>query len=143
MKTMETYCVSCKKNTAIANSGVTKAKQNRLMLLSNCTVYGKKSTSVKNQELSNYKFKMNKIINKRLLAGDTFMPELHLKQIGFTYSACGAFNKHCEKIQKFIETGSLKYLHINELDKPCFAHDGAYSDSKDLAKRTISDQIKF
>ena len=71
MKTMETYCVSCKKNTAIANSGVTKAKQNRLMLLSNCTVCGKKSTSVKNQKLSNYKFKMNKIINKRLLAGDT------------------------------------------------------------------------
>ena len=47
---METYCVSCKKNTAIANSGVTKAKQNRLMLLSNCTLCGKKSTSVKNQE---------------------------------------------------------------------------------------------
>ena len=75
---------------------------------------------------------MNKIINKLLSAWDTFMPELHFKQLGFTYSACGPFNKYCEKIQKFIETGSLKYLHITELEKPCFAHDGACSDSKDL-----------
>ena len=84
---------------------------------------------------------MNKIINKFLLTGDKFMPELHLKQPGFTYSACGPFTKHRERIQKFRETGNLKHLYRNELDKACFAHDAAYSDSKDLAKRTISDKI--
>ena len=84
---------------------------------------------------------MNKIINKFLLTGDKFMPELHLKQPGFTYSACGPLTKHCERIQIFRETGNLKTLYRNELDKACFAHDATYSDSKDLAKRTISDKI--
>ena len=84
---------------------------------------------------------MNKILNKFLLAGDKFMSELHLKQPGFTYSSCGPFTKHRERIQKFRETGNLKHLYRNELDKACFAHDAAYSDSKDLAKRTISDKI--
>ena len=77
---------------------------------------------------------MNKILNKFLLAGDKFMSELHLKQPGFTYSACGPFTKHCERIKKFREKGDLKYLYRNELDKACFAHDAAYSDNKDLAK---------
>ena len=80
---------------------------------------------------------MNKIINKFLLSRDKFMPELHLKQSGYTYSACGTFTKHHERIQKFIETGNSKHLYRNELDKACFAHVAAYSDSKDLAKRTI------
>ena len=65
---------------------------------------------------------MNKIVNKFLLIGDKFMPELHLKQPGFTYSACGPFTKHCGRIQKFRE-GNLKHLYRNELDKACFAHD--------------------
>ena len=39
---------------------------------------------------------MNDIINKFLLAGDKFMPEMHLKQPGFTYSACGPFAKNKE-----------------------------------------------
>ena len=69
------------------------------------------------------------------------MPELHLKQPGFTYSAWGAFTTHRERIQNFRETGNLKHLYRNELDKPCFAHNAAYSESKDLAKRTISDKI--
>ena len=70
------------------------------------------------------------------------MPELHLKQPGFTYRACEPFTKHRERIQKFREAGNLNYLYRNELDKVCFAHDGAYSDlKKDLAKRTISDKI--
>ena len=96
---METYCVSCKKYTENKNSSVRKTKQNRLiMLLSNCTICGmKKSTFIKNKELHNSdQFKMNKIINKFLLTGDKFMPELHLKQPGFTYSACGPFTKHRE-----------------------------------------------
>ena len=81
---------------------------------------------------------MNKIINNFLLGGDKFMPELHLKKSGVTYSACGAFTKNHERIQKFRETGNLKHLYRNELDKACFAHDAAYWDSKDLARRTIS-----
>ena len=80
---------------------------------------------------------MNKIINKFLLSGDKLMPELYLKQSGYTYSACGTFTKHRERIQKFIETGNSKHLYRNELDKACFAYAAAYSDSKDLAKRTI------
>ena len=72
---------------------------------------------------------------------DKFMPELHLKQPEVTYSACGPFTKHRERIQKFRKTGDLKQLCRNELDKACFAYDRAYSDSKDLAKRTISDKI--
>ena len=51
---------------------------------------------------------MNKITNKFLLTGDKFMPELHLKEPGF--SACGPFTKCCERIQKFRETGNLKHL---------------------------------
>ena len=47
---------------------------------------------------------MNKIINEFLLTGDKFISELHLKQPGFSYSACGPFTKHREKIQKFRET---------------------------------------
>ena len=84
---------------------------------------------------------MNKIINKFLLTGDKFMSELHLKQPELTYSACGRFTKHCEQIQKFRETGHLKHLYKNELDKACFAHDAAYCDSNYLAKRTLSDKI--
>ena len=63
---------------------------------------------------------MNKIINNFLLTGDKFMPELHLKHPEFTYSDCGPFTKHCERIQKFRETGNLKHLYKNELDKALF-----------------------
>ena len=84
---------------------------------------------------------MNKIIIKFLLNGDKFLLEFHLKQPGFTYSACGPFTKYHEGIQKVREAGNLKHLYRNELDKTCFSHDGAYSRCKDLAKRTISDKI--
>ena len=47
---------------------------------------------------------MNEIVNKFLLVGDKFMPEMHLKQPGFTYSACGPFTKNKERIEKFIQT---------------------------------------
>ena len=43
---------------------------------------------------------MNEIVNKFLLSGDKSMPEIYLKQPGFTYSACGPFTKSKEKIQK-------------------------------------------
>ena len=53
---------------------------------------------------------MNEIVNKFLLAGDKFMPEMHLKELGFTYSACGPFTKNKEKIQKFMLTGNTDYI---------------------------------
>ena len=84
---------------------------------------------------------MNKIVNKFLLAEDKFMPEMHLKQPGFTYSACGPFIKNKERIQKFKETGDTNYIYKNELDKACFQHDMAYGDFKDLARRTASDKV--
>ena len=84
---------------------------------------------------------MNNTINKLLLAGDKFMPEIDLRQPQFTYSACGPFTKHEQRIQKFKETGDTNYIYKNELDKACFAHDTAYSDSKDLTKRTVADKI--
>ena len=58
---------------------------------------------------------MNEIANK-------FMSEMHLKQPGFTYSACGPFTKNKERIQKFKETGDTKGIYKNELDKACFRH---------------------
>ena len=83
---------------------------------------------------------MNNTINKFLLARDKFMPEMHLKQPGFTYSACGPFTKHKERIQKFKETGDVRYIYRNELDKACFQHDAAYADNKDLLNRTRADK---
>ena len=84
---------------------------------------------------------MNNVINKFLLAGVKFMPEIHLRQSQFTYSTCGPFTKHEQRIQKFKETGDTNYIYMNELDKVCFTHDAAYSDSKDLTKRTAADKI--
>ena len=84
---------------------------------------------------------MNDIVNKFLLIGDEFMPEMHLRQPGFTYSACGPFTKNKERIQKLKETGDTKYIYRNELDKACFQHDMTYGDFKDLEKRTASDKV--
>ena len=75
------------------------------------------------------------------MTGNKFMLELHLKQPGFTYSACGPFPKHREGIQKFSKAGNLKHWYRIKLDEACFAHDAADSASKDLAKTTISDKI--
>ena len=85
--------------------------------------------------------KINEIITKFLLAGDRFMPEMHIKQLVFTYSACGLFTKNKERIQKLKETGDTSYIYKNELDKACFQHDMAYGDFKDLAGRTASDKV--
>ena len=84
---------------------------------------------------------MNEIVNKFLLAGDKFMPEMHLKQLGFTYSSYGPFTKNKERIQKFKVTGDTNYIYKNELDKACCQHDMAYGDFKDFAKRTASDKV--
>ena len=84
---------------------------------------------------------MNEMVNKFLLAGDKFMPEIHLKQPGFTYSACRPFTKNKERIQKFKGTGDTTYVYKNELEKACFEHDRLYGDFKDLKRRTFSDKV--
>ena len=84
---------------------------------------------------------MNEIINKFLLVGDKFMPEMHLRQPGFTYSACGSFTKNKKRIEKFMQSGNTDFIYKNELDKACFQHDIAYGISKDLVKRTQSDKF--
>ena len=78
---------------------------------------------------------MNKI------AGDKFIPEMHLKQPGFTYSACVPFTKNKKRIRKFKETGDTNYIYKTELDKACFQYDMAYLDFKVLPKRTTSEKI--
>ena len=84
---------------------------------------------------------MNQIVNKLLLVGDKSMPEMHLRQPRFTYSACGPLTKIKKRIQKFKETRDNRYIYKNELDKACFQHDMDYGDFKDLAKRTIADKV--
>ena len=84
---------------------------------------------------------MNEIINKFLLVDDKFMPEMHLRQPGFTYSACGPFTKNKERIEKFMQSGNTDFIYKNELDKAYFQHDMAYGESKDLVKRTQSDKV--
>ena len=76
---------------------------------------------------------MNKVINKFLLAGDKFMPEMHLRQPGFTNSACGLFTKNKE-------TGDSRCIYRNKLDKVRFQHDMAYGDFKDLNRRTSANK---
>ena len=84
---------------------------------------------------------MNNLINKFLLGEHNFMWEMHLRQPGFRYSACGLFTKNKTRIQKFKERGDLSCICQNEIDKPCFQHDMAYGMYKDLPKRTAVDKI--
>ena len=84
---------------------------------------------------------MNEIVNMFLMVGDKFMPEMHLKQPDFTYSACGPFTKNKERIEKFMQTGNTDFIYRNELDKACFQHDVAYDKTKDLVKKTRSDKV--
>ena len=69
------------------------------------------------------------------------MPEMHLKQPGFTYSACGPFTKNKERIEKFMQTGNTNFIYKNELDKACFQNDMTDGKSKDLVKKTQSDKV--
>ena len=84
---------------------------------------------------------MNEIINKFLLAGDKFMPEMHLKQSGFSYSACAPFTKNKERIKKNIKTGDSGYIYQNKLDKVCFQDDMDYGDFKDWPRRAAADNV--
>ena len=162
---MLSYCLVCKRNTENKDAKMIKTKNSILMLSSKSVICGnKKSRFMKEQEakglLSNLGIKislskipllgdlffslcnkMNAIVNKFLLSGEKFMPEMHLRQPGFTYLACGPFTKHKQRIQKFMQTGDTNYICRNELDKACFQHDAADSYSKDLVKRTQSDKV--
>ena len=84
---------------------------------------------------------MNEIVNKFLLVGDKFMPEMHLRQPGFTCSACGTFTKNKERIKRFKETGDSRYIFQNELDKACFQHGMAYGGFKDLNRKTFAEKV--
>ena len=85
---------------------------------------------------------MNNIINKFLLTADRFMPEAHLKDLKVgTYSACGPFNRHKNRINKYIQTDDTSYIYKKEIDKACFTLHAAYSDFKDIKNRTAADKI--
>ena len=102
----------------IGNLGL-KTPLNKIPLLGN--IYFKKWMS---------DCKMNEIVNKFLFAQDEFMPEMHLKQPGFTYSVCGLFTKNKEWTQKFKETGDSRYIYKNGLNKACFQNDMFYGGFK-------------
>ena len=139
---MNTYCFSCKKDTRNINPKVIKTKNNRKMMLSGCSICNnKKSTFVSQGSdwldslglntpqnrmkmlcgmlLDNKIINMNNIINKFLLAGIKFMPEMHLRQPQFVYSACGPFTRHKKELKNlnkqvirviFIEMSSIKFV---------------------------------
>ena len=69
------------------------------------------------------------------------MPERHLKQPWFTYSARGPFTKNKERIKKILKTGDSRCIYQNELDKACFQHDMAQVDFKDLIRRTDAEKV--
>ena len=84
---------------------------------------------------------MNEIVNTLLLAGDKSMPEMHLKQPGFSYSASGPLTKNKEKIEKCMQTENTDLVYKNDLGKTCFQHYMAYGKSEDLSRRTESDKV--
>ena len=63
---------------------------------------------------------MNETVNKFLLLEDKFIPDMHLKKPGFTYSTCGRFAKSKERIENVMQTGSTDFIYRNELDNTCF-----------------------
>ena len=132
--------MKCRRDTENIDPSIVRTKNTRLIMQSKCSVCGiKKSRFVKEQEakvlLSNLgikaplskipllnvlSVKMNEIVNKFLLVGDKFMPEMHLKQPGFTYSACGPFTKNKERIKKFVQTGNTDFIYKNNLIRLVF-----------------------
>ena len=84
--------------------------------------------------------KSYEIVNKVLLAGDKFLPEMDLRQPGFTCSASGPFRKHQERIKIFKAKGDSRHIYKNELDNAFFQHNMAYVDFKGLTRRTAFDE---
>ena len=77
------------------------------------------------------------VINRFLLIGEKFMPEIHLwnRKLG-KYSACVLSTKHGKRIYQFMKDERLGGIYKNELDRACFQHDSAYNKYKDLKRRT-------
>ena len=69
------------------------------------------------------------------------MPEMHLRQPQFVYSACGPFTRHKERIKELKRTCDTRYFYRNELDKACFQHDSAYANHTDLINRTEAGKV--
>ena len=69
------------------------------------------------------------------------MQEMHLRQRGFTNSACQTFTQNHEKMKKNKETGDSRYIYQNELDKACFQHDMVYGDFMHWNRRTATDKV--
>ena len=88
-------------------------------------------------------YRMNEIVNKILLAEEKFIPEIHLRQPGFTYSPCGPFRQKKERIQKFKETGDSGHIYQNKLDKACCQHGMAYGGFKYSTRGTASVKILY
>ena len=86
---------------------------------------------------------MNAVIKKILLAGYKYIPEMHLRQPGFTYRAYWPLIKNEEYIKKIKEAGNSRCIYQNDLDKACFQHDMAYGYFKDLNKRTAADKAYY
>ena len=80
---------------------------------------------------------MNEVVNKSLLVGDKFMPEVHK----CTHSASGLFTKNKERIQNFMQKRDTRYIYRNDLDEACFQYDMTYGNYKDLIKITESDKV--
>ena len=82
------------------------------------------------------------IINRLLLIGDKFMPEMHLWDPKVKkYSACGPFTRHQKRIDMVMKDGRLSHILKNRLDTACFQHDSAYAEYKDRANRRQSDIV--
>ena len=69
------------------------------------------------------------------------MPEMHLKQPGFTYSACGPFTKTKERIEKFMQTGKQEIQIIFTRMVLVELVDMACGKCKDLTKKTESHKV--
>ena len=88
-----------------------------------------------------WKIIINNTINKFFLASDEFMPKMDLKQLWFVNSAYGSFIKNKKQIQKFKETGDLRFIYQNEVNKQCFQNEMPYGNFQDLAKKQL--QMKY
>ena len=158
------YCLKCKKNTESINSRVSRKTNSKTKILVKRSVCGANKWNFIGEQqakglLSNLSirtplskvallgdilfenYKMNYIINKVLLTGHKIMPEMHLRQPQFTYSAGGPFTNDKQRIQKFMSKEDTNYIYKNELEKDYFAHYAAYSDSNGVAKRTTADKV--
>ena len=119
--------MKCRKDTENIDPNMVRIKNNSFILQLKCSVSRiKKLRFLKKQEAkglsSNLGIKtplskiplLGEIVNTFLLVGDKFVPEVHLKQPGFTYIACGPFTKNKEKTGKFIHARNTDFIYKNE-----------------------------